>query len=433
MIGQTISRYRLDETLGEGGVGVVYRAYDLRLGRTVAVKMLRPELASNPSVSRSMATEAHAASALNHPGIATLYDFETADGFTFLVYEYIRGRTLRDLHREGALTTEQVTSIFMHIADAVAAAHEAGIVHRDLKPENVMINEDGRVKILDFGLAKVLDTRDNRSLFPTEVTAPGLLAGTVAYMSPEQLDGDRLDQTTDIFSLGTMFYEMLTGKHPFQGRSPGSTIGNILKENPDLNDAGIPAGLERIIRKCIQKKKQDRYQSLREFITDLEALPSAPVDRGHRPAASGAAARDPEFSLSPRAARALFLLTQCGYLGLYAAALIYADDIVLLLPGLTIFAALIISAMCGIAVRLYLLSSVGFRHPASPRQFRRLFPVLLVLDSVWATSPLLLWPRIGYISLGCVAVMAYLPFSQRTLMYSAYANTRPSVINLRRE
>jgi serine/threonine protein kinase len=264
MIGQTISRYRLDEKLGEGGVGVVYRAFDLRLHRMVALKMLRPELASNVSLGKSLATEAHAASALNHPGIATLYDFETDGAFAFLVYEFIKGKTLRDIQQERSLSLDEVLSLFVSIADGVAAAHEAGIIHRDLKPENVMLNEEGRVKILDFGLAKLSESRDNQNTIPTALTAPGLLVGTVAYMSPEQLEGDPIDHRTDIFAIGTMLCELATGTHPFKGRSPGSTIGNILKEEPASWTTGnLPAELERVIRKCVRKKKQERYKSLR--------------------------------------------------------------------------------------------------------------------------------------------------------------------------
>jgi hypothetical protein len=252
-------------------------------------------------------------------------------------------------------------------------------------------------------------------------------------MSPEQLEGDPVDHRTDVFAIGTMLYEAVTGIHPFKGRSPSSTIGNILKEEPQsLPSATLPSELNRVVRKCMRKKKEERYQSLRDFVVDVEAIRRGgplPPNRAH----DGTPLPEAEFSLSARTARTLFLLAQCGYLALYGTAIYYADAIGALLPGLWTFSALIVSAMCGIAVRLYLLSSVGFRHPAAPGQFRRLFPAILFLDGLWAASPLLLWQRIGYTALGCVAIMTYLPFSQRTLMYSAYPSTRDSVISLRRE
>ena len=176
-------------------MGVVYRACDLRLGRMVAFKTLRSDLASNSSLRRRLATEAQAASALNHPVIATLFDFEADGDIAFLVYEYVKGTTLRDLDSARPIALEQVIAIFITIADGMAAAHQAGIVHRDLKPENVMIGEDGRVKILDFGLAKVNMYSRAGSTIPTAATTPGFLLGTVAYMSPEQLEGESVDHT----------------------------------------------------------------------------------------------------------------------------------------------------------------------------------------------------------------------------------------------
>jgi serine/threonine protein kinase len=397
----------------------------------VALKMLRPELASNASIGKSLATEAHAASALNHPGIATLFDFETDGAIAFIVYEFIKGKTLRDIQRDRTLSLDETLALFVAIADSVAAAHEAGIIHRDLKPENVMLTEDGRVKVLDFGLAKLQQTRDNQSTLPTAVTTPGLLVGTVAYMSPEQLEGDPIDHRTDIFAIGTMLHEAVTGTHPFKGRSPSSTIGNILKEEPaQWTSSNLPSQLEKIVRKCLRKKRQERYQTLRELIVDLEAIRKDP-ESSRMPTPGEGSVSDAEFSLSAATARKLFLLAQYGYLALYGAAMYYGEAIGRILPGQGVFAAVIVSAMCGIAVRLYLLSSVGFRHPAAPRQFRRLFPAVLFLDGLWAASPLFLWPHIGYLSLGCVAIMAYLPFSQRTLMLSSYPGTRESVIQLR--
>jgi len=425
MIGQTISRYRLEEKLGEGGMGVVYRAFDPRLSRTVALKTLRPESAADSSLRRRLVTEARAASALNHPAIATLFDFEADGEVAFLVYEYVKGKTLRNL--ESPLSLNRLLGIAISIADGLAAAHENGIVHRDLKPENVMITNDDRVKILDFGLAKLSVFKDTASTVPTAATAPGLLIGTVAYMSPEQLDGDVVDQRTDIFSFGTMLYELVSGKHPFEGRSPGSTIGNILKEEPpDLfaRVAKIPPELDRLIRKCVRKNKEERYQSLREVMVDLESIRRG-LTRPSDLAAAGAHSDRGNFNLSPLTARTVFMLIQCLYLVVYGVAISYTGRIgeilehVYNIPAIDSF-AVTLSAMCGIALRVYLLFGVWLNHPAVSNMFRRAFPVIFLIDAIWAASPLLLWDHITWGALIGVVGMAPLPFSQRTLMNVAY-------------
>ncbi|HYR89683.1 MAG TPA: serine/threonine-protein kinase [Terriglobia bacterium] len=431
MIGQTISRYRLEEELGEGGMGVVYRALDLRLGRTVAFKTLRSELAADLSLRRRMATEAQAASALNHPVIATLFDFEADGDVAFLVYEYVKGATLRDPDSVRSLSLEELIAVFITIADGLASAHQAGIVHRDLKPENVMIAEDGRVKILDFGLAKLTSSPVEGLTIPTAVTTPGLLLGTLAYMSPEQLEGEPVDQRTDIFTFGTMLYELTAKHHPFAGKSPSSTIGNILKEEPPdlsrwLNNA--PVELDRVIRKCVRKNKEERYQSFPEVVVDLKA-----VVRDLNESASKVRATRPlpevKFALSPAAARFLFLTLQCLYLAVYVVAIYYTSSIGDILERLyrlpaTMSFVLTVSAMVGMIVRFYFLLGVGLNHPAAPGMFRQAFPLLIVLDAVWAASPLLLWDKIAWGTLICVAAMAPLPFSQRTLMLSAYPKRR---------
>lgn len=196
MVGRTISHYRIEEKLGQGGMGVVYRATDTRLGRAVALKMLLPESVAEPTLRRRLATEAKAASALNHPVIATVHDFEIAGDSVFIVYEYVEGSNLRELMRERSLGLQEILDYFICIADGLAAAHKVGIVHRDLKPENVMITTEDRVKILDFGVAKVLGDND----LSTRSTLGGRLVGTVNYMSPEQLQAEEVDHRSDIFS-----------------------------------------------------------------------------------------------------------------------------------------------------------------------------------------------------------------------------------------
>jgi predicted Ser/Thr protein kinase len=427
-----ISRYRLEEKLGEGGMGVVYRAVDLRLGRMVAVKVLHRRSASDALLRNRLVAEARAASILNHPAIATLYDCETEGDLAFLVYEYVQGKTIRKLQDERSWQLVELLSIITSIAEGIAAAHDNGIVHRDLKPENVMITNDGRVKILDFGLAKFGKSSFGEVTAATAATAPGLLLGTLAYMSPEQLEGEAVDHRADVFALGTMFYELAAKKHPFKGKSPSSTIGNILKEEPrELSEyiPAIPADVRRTIRKCMRKRPEERYQSMRELIVDLDEArreltsPDAKSDR-----IAGAAS---DFAIPADLARFMFLLAQAGYLLLYGVAMYHVEAIGttlsrdFLLPAVPAVTGTIILAMCGVAVRLYLVSAVGWRHPAAWRQFERLFPAVLVLDSIWAASPLLLAQSIRYgVALSCVAVLVYMPFAQRTLLKSACQPSR---------
>ena len=424
MVGQTISHYRIEEELGQGGMGVVYRARDTRLGRAVALKMLLPESVAEPTLRRRLATEARAASALNHPVIATVHDFEIVGDLVFIVYEYVEGSNLRELMCKRTLRLQEILSIFIRIAEGLAAAHKAGIVHRDLKPENVMISPDGPddgVKILDFGVAKLLGDND----LSTRSTLGGRLVGTVNYMSPEQLQAEDVDHRSDIFSFGVTLYEIAVQRHPFVGKSPPSTIGNILKEDPPSLARWLPqapAELERIVHKCLRKRPGERYQSVRELLVDLKQV-QHPLTDGER-----AIPPPPDpFPMPRRVARALLLVIQLGYLSIYGAALRYTDSVeqtlegVLLMPAWLTLPLVIVSAMCGIAVRLYLLSAVGLDHRETGVKFRRLFPALLALDALWASSPLLLVPKIPWaIALACVVGLAYLPFSQRTLIQCAY-------------
>ena len=351
----------------------------------------------------------------------------------------MEGSTLRELLRKRTLGLKEILSIFIDIADGLATAHKAGIVHRDLKPENVMITTDGlRAKILDFGVAKVPRRLveemtgllgDNAA--STRSNSRTGVVGTEYYMSPEQLDAEEVDHRSDIFSFGVTLYEMATQRHPFAGKSPSSTIGNILKENPPSlahYAPGAPAELERIIRKCLRKQPEERYQSVQDLRVDLKQVqrgePVDWVDDGQQ---------EDEFTMPRGQARALLLVIQLGYLSIYGATLGYTDSVertlegVLLMPAWLTLPLVIVSAMCGIAVRLYLLSAVGLNHRETGVKFRRLFPALLALDALWATSPLLLVPKIHYaVALACVVGLTYLPFSQRTLIQKAYqAPTSP--------
>jgi predicted Ser/Thr protein kinase len=431
-------RYQLDEMIGHGGMGVVYRAQDLRLKRTVALKMLPRELTDNPELRRRLAQEARAAACLSHSGIAAVYDFEEHETDSFIVYEYVEGLTLRSQIRPGN-PTETILELGIQLSDALAAAHEHGIIHRDLKPENIMVKQEGgasRIKILDFGLAKLqppVSPAPTSSNTPTESTlvntALGLLVGTVNYMSPEQLEGEPVDAKADIYSLGLVLYEMATGINPFVGKTPTSTIANILKqEAPPVTerDPVAPLELDRILRKCLRKRPEERYQTARDLLVDLRNLHRGMVS-GALSSSSAAVARPspaPALTISRNVARGLFLLIQCGYLIAYAA-LFYNLQAVQALGGTLgspyMVTLVILSALCGIPVRLYLTSASGFDYADLGLQYRRLFPAALLIDAAWAAAPILLLPKLGGLVLVFVAGLAYLPFSQRTLLYAAYS------------
>jgi TolB-like protein/Tfp pilus assembly protein PilF len=268
MIGTTICHYRVSAKLGSGGMGVVYQAEDTRLGRQVALKFLPPELANDEESLQRFRHEARATSALNHPGICTVYAIEQADSQQFIVMELLEGESLAEKLNSGPLHIDVLLDTAIQIADALEAAHAKGIVHRDLKPGNIFINARGQTKVLDFGLARTIAPAG-----PMESTAPltnvGTILGTIAYMSPEQARGQLTDARTDLFSFGTVLYELATGGLPFQGDTAALLFDAILNRDP----APLPhVELDRVVRKLLEKNRNLRYQNVRDLLTDLMRL-----------------------------------------------------------------------------------------------------------------------------------------------------------------
>ncbi|MCL6646463.1 MAG: serine/threonine protein kinase, partial [Dehalococcoidia bacterium] len=274
--GTRLGSYEVIAPLGSGGMGEVYRARDLKLGREVAIKVLPVIVAFSAERRARFEREARAIASLSHPNVLTIFDFGTHEGRTYAVMELLEGETLRERLRDGPLPLRKAIDYGVQMAEGLAAAHEKGIVHRDLKPENVIVTLDGRVKILDFGLARMSSADEPGAAdVDTQVhrTDPGTVLGTAAYMAPEQVRGEPADHRADIFSLGCLLYEMLAGVRAFARDTPVETMSAILKAEPpplDRTDAPVRPALERIVRRCLEKQPSERFQSARDLAFQLE-------------------------------------------------------------------------------------------------------------------------------------------------------------------
>jgi len=271
MVGRTLSHYTLTQKLGEGGMGVVYRAEDLKLHRQVAIKVFPSFFTASEDDRKRFFQEARLASSLNHPNIVIIHEFDEVEGTAFIVSECIEGKTLGQLLQERSLSLTEVLQMAIQIASGIAEAHKRGIIHRDLKPENIMVTGSGQIKVMDFGLARLVGS--------SHVTSPGSLIGTFAYMSPEQIDEEEVDARSDIFSIGTVLYQMATGMHPFHGKTVAELLSSIARKTPEPPRKlrkDLPGELERIVLKALQKDRRRRYQSVEELGQDIARLAANP-------------------------------------------------------------------------------------------------------------------------------------------------------------
>ena len=276
--GQTLSHYRLVEKIGEGGMGEVYRASDTKLDRDVALKVLPEAFTSDPERLARFEREAKVLASLNHPKIGGIYGLEEAEGTKALVLELVEGPTLADRIAHGPIPLDEALPIATQIAEALEAAHEAGVIHRDLKPANIKVRADGTVKVLDFGLAKALDTtpEGDPSQFPTltaAATQMGVIMGTAAYMSPEQARGKPVDKRSDIWAFGSVLYEMLTARRAFPGEATADIVAGIIERSPDFGalPPNVPTSILVLVRRCLEKDRKERLHDIADARIEIKA------------------------------------------------------------------------------------------------------------------------------------------------------------------
>src|SRR5881296_3595180 len=278
MIGQLLGNYKITQKIGAGGQGTVYKGIDQKLGRAVVIKVLPTELTVKETNLKRFEREARLASALDHPNICTIFDLDETDGVHYIAMQYVEGRNVRQLVSGRPLELESALRIAIQVTDALAAAHARGIIHRDIKSGNVMVTEHGQVKILDFGLAKLLDETEaaTSGIHRTELTEVGVPYGTATYAAPEQARGDRVDKRADIFSTGVLLYEMLTGTWPFRGKTSIDVRHAVLHDAPrpvaELRKESVPTRLQKIVDRALEKEPKDRFQNMDDFRNELRQV-----------------------------------------------------------------------------------------------------------------------------------------------------------------
>ena len=410
-------RYDLLDKLGSGGMGIVYKARDRETGEVLALKVLKSTLTEDPALMERFRNELRLARRITHHNVCRIYDFNRIDDSAFISMEFVDGNSLRELlNRPGKLEVPQVLDIARQICAGLREAHIQGIVHRDLKPENVMLDRLGCVKLMDFGIARSLDTCS---------TATGSFLGTPAYMAPEQAEGKPADRRSDIYSLGLVLYEMSTGQAAFSGDTPLAVALKQIRESPPSPrnlQPGLPAQVEYVILKCLCKDPEKRFQAVEEVESALAEGATSDERQQLPPPVPAPFATD----------LVLFSLIQLLYVGLYLAALAKLERIDILTErfspgwGWPMVVVVTVSALVGLAIRIYFLTAVAFHYPGLWENFSRIFILILVLDELWAMSPFLLAHRIGFgLAFAATVPLLFLPFSQRTLI-SLYFRKGPA-------
>jgi serine/threonine protein kinase len=418
-------RYDLLDRLGSGGMGIVYKARDRETGEVLALKILKSTLTDDATLMERFRNELRLARRITHHNVCRIYDFNRLEDSAFISMEFVDGNSLRELlNHPDRLEVPQVLHIARQICAGLGEAHIQGIVHRDLKPENVMLDRFGGVKLMDFGIARSLDTRS---------TATGSFLGTPAYMAPEQAEGKPVDRRSDIYALGLVLYEMFTGQAAFSGDTPLAVALKQIRDTPPSPrnlQPGLPVQVEYVILKCLCKDPAKRFQGVEEVEAALVAG-ATDYQRESLPAPDDGTVKQ---NSSPRFATdlVLFSLIQLLYVGFYLAALAKLERIDILTErfspgwGWLMVVGVTVSALVGLAIRLYLLTAVAFHYPGLWGNFSRIFIFILVLDELWAMSPFLLAHRIGFgLAFAGTVPLLFLPFSQRTLI-SLYFRKGPA-------
>jgi len=413
------NRYEILQELGRGGMGIVYKAMDRETSELVALKVLRPEVLEDKVMLQKFKNELRIARAITHKNVCRIHEFTYISEGPCISMEYVEGETIRSLlNRIGMFSTKSAIDVARQICSGLREAHAQGVAHRDLKPENLMMDRHGRIKIMDFGVARFFSRHSATTL--------NAIVGTPAYMAPEQVEGREVDQRADIYAFGLIIYELLTGKEVFKADTPVAVAYKQVHEAaaaPSSVDPTIPPGVERIILRCIEKEPERRYQT----VADLEsALAELGYERTTSPDVPRRDTPDQPrttFIMARKKARLLMSAIQVMYLSIYSAALYYIErvgsilEVDFSLESTKAVPVVIVLAMWGIATRVYIMSALTFDHPDFTKKFRWMFPALWLLDSIWAASPLLLANKIPLgLAFLFVAVLAYVPFSQKTLV-----------------